>query len=229
MIPLRDTIRSPRFPAMTWLILLLNLAVFLYEITLSNQSLIQFTQDFGLVPNLLQIDPLRFTFSIFSSMFIHAGWFHLVSNLWILHIFADNVEGRMGPISFLFFYLASGIAAALLQDFLFPDSSIPVIGASGAIAGVLGAYILMFPSARVVTLVPLLIFFTVIQVPAFIYLGFWFLSQLFSGLASFEGAGGGVAWWAHIGGFLVGLLITPYFRNPPEPEIIELPPAPNAF
>lgn len=223
MIPLRDTLRSRRFPAMTWAILLLNLGVFLFEIMLSPEALVQFTEQLGLVPSLFQTDPAQFTFTIFSSMFIHAGWFHLISNMWILFIFGDNVEDRMGSLSFLVFYLLSGVAAGLLQVFFFPESSIPVVGASGAIAGVLGAYILMFPSARIVTLVPLLIFFTVIRVPALVYLGFWFFSQLFSGLASMEGAAGGVAWWAHIGGFLMGLVISPLFRKPPEPEVIEPP------
>jgi len=177
---------------------------------------------------MLQSDPGGFVFSIFSSMFIHAGWFHLISNMWILFIFADNVEDRMGSASFLLFYLLSGIAAALLQVFFFPDSAIPVVGASGAIAGVLGAYILLYPTARVVTLLPLLIFFTIVNIPAVLYLGFWFISQLFSGLASVGGAGGGVAWWAHIGGFLIGLLLSPLFRHRPapplEPQIVESPP-----
>jgi membrane associated rhomboid family serine protease len=150
-------------------------------------------------------------------MFMHAGWFHLLSNVWIFYIFGDNVEDRMGPFSFLLFYLISGIAAALLQTFLFPNSAIPVIGASGAIAGVLGAYILLYPAARVVTLLPLFIFFTVIRVPVFIFLGFWFVSQLFSGLASIGTTGGGIAWWAHIGGFVIGLLFSPLFRNRPQP------------
>ncbi len=229
MIPLRDTLRSRHFPIMTWLILLLNLGVFLFETSLSQQELIAFSQRYGLVPGLLQSDPSRFTLSIFTSMFVHAGWFHLISNMWTLFIFADNVEDRMGSIPFLIFYLVTGIAAALLQAVLFPESIIPVIGASGAIAGVLGAYILLFPSARVVTLVPLLIFFTVIQVPAVLYLGFWFLSQLFSGLVSVGSVGGGVAWWAHIGGFLVGLIVSPYFRLRKQPTVEVIPVDPPQY
>jgi membrane associated rhomboid family serine protease len=166
----------------------------------------------------MQTAPVWFGFTVFSSMFMHAGWFHFISNMWILYIFGDNVEDRMGSFSYLIFYLISGIAAALLQAFIFPNSSIPVLGASGAIAGVMGAYIFLFPSARVVTLLPIFLFFSVIRVRAIIFLGFWFVSQLFSGLASIGAAGGGVAWWAHIGGFLVGLLLTPFFLNRPAPR-----------
>lgn len=218
MIPLRDTIRSRHFPIMTWIILGLNVIVFLFELTLAPEALIRFTEQFGLVPVTLQSEPSHFILTIFSSMFLHAGWFHLLSNIWIFFIFGDNVEDRMGSISFLIFYLLSGTVAALLQSFLFPGSAIPVVGASGAIAGVLGAYILFYPSAKVVTLIPLFVFFSVIQVPAILFLGFWFISQLFSGLASIGASGGGVAWWAHVGGFLLGLIAAPFFRNRPAPQ-----------
>jgi len=153
-------------------------------------------------------------------MFMHAGWFHILSNMWILFIFGDNVEDRMGPLSYLTFYLLGGVAAALLQTYVGTGSSVPVLGASGAIAGVLGAYILLFPSARVVTLVPIIFLITVIEVPALIFIGFWFVTQLFSGLASI-GAVAGVAWWAHIGGFLVGLILSPIFRRRSPPRQIE--------
>ena len=212
MIPLRDSIRSKHFPKMTWAILGLNLIVFALELNLPSEIFIQFTEQYGLVPALIQSNPTHFVLTIFTSMFMHAGWFHLLSNLWILYIFGDNVEDRMSSWVFLMFYLFSGIIAALLQSFLFPGSMIPVIGASGAIAGILGAYILFFPSAKVVTLVPLIFFFSIIRVPALVFLGFWFVSQLFSGLASIGATGGGVAWWAHIGGFIFGLIASPFFR-----------------
>lgn len=218
MIPLRDTIRSRHFPIMTWLILGTNALVFYYELSLSGPDLNRFTQAFALLPSRMGSAPAWYSFSIFTSMFIHAGWFHFLSNMWILFIFGDNVEDRMGSLSFLIFYLLSGLAAALLQTLLFANSNIPVLGASGAIAGVLGAYIFLYPAARVVTLVPLFFFFSLINVPAMIYLGFWFISQLFSGLASIGAAGGGVAWWAHIGGFLVGLVAAPFFLHRPPPE-----------
>ena len=226
MIPLRDTLRSRHFPIMTWILLGANVLVFLFQLTMPYEGLLRFTETFALIPANLQSNPLWYVITIFTSMFMHAGWFHLLSNMWILFIFGDNVEDRMGSLSFLIFYLLSGVTAALLQTFFFPGSAIPVVGASGAIAGVLGAYILLFPRARVVTLVPLLLFFTVINVPAVIYLGFWFVSQLFSGLASIGSTGGGVAWWAHIGGFLIGLVLSPLFRNrpppPPRPEYVEI-------
>lgn len=223
MIPLRDTIRSRHFPIMTWLILAANALVFFYELSLSGPGLASFNDSFALVPSRMQNQPIWFGITIFSSMFMHAGWFHFISNVWILYIFGDNVEDRMGSIPFLFFYLISGIAAALFQSALSPNSLIPIVGASGAIAGVLGAYILLYPRARVVTLIPIIFFFSVVNIPAIIYLGFWFISQLFSGLASIGAAGGGVAWWAHVGGFLVGLLLTRFFlhRPPPEPEYID--------
>jgi membrane associated rhomboid family serine protease len=145
--------------------------------------------------------------TIFTSMFMHGGWFHMLTNMWVLYIFGNNVEARMGAISYLIFYLLSGVAAAFLQAQLLPASQIPVIGASGAIAGILGAYLILFPHSRIASLVPILFIFTLVEVPAFVYLAFWFVSQLFSGLMSFEGADtGGIAWWAHVGGFVFGML-----------------------
>jgi membrane associated rhomboid family serine protease len=147
-------------------------------------------------------------------MFLHGGWFHILSNMWVLFIFGDNVEDRMGGFNYLFFYLLAGMAAGLLQTFIMPSSQIAMIGASGAIAGVLGAYLLLFPGARVASLVPILFIFTLIEIPAIIFLLFWFISQLFSGLVSLEGmAGGGIAWWAHIGGFLFGMVAVGFFAR----------------
>jgi len=233
MIPLRDTIRSRHFPLVTWLILGANAIVFLFQLTLGYDDLDYFVSLYALVPADWFEDPLWFTITLFTSMFMHAGWFHFLSNMWILYIFGDNVEDRMGPIGFISFYLLSGVAAGLLQTFIAPFSEVPVLGASGAIAGVMGAYILLHPRARVVTLIPIFFIFTTINIPAIFYLGFWFISQLFSGLASLGAMSmGGVAWWAHIGGFLVGLLISRlfYWRPKPIPEpwspyrVIEIPP-----
>jgi membrane associated rhomboid family serine protease len=216
MIPLRDTNRSLHFPVMNWLLLIANALVFFYEIGLSQDGLIRFTNAFALVPSRFNDLPVHYAITVFTSMFMHAGWFHFLSNMWVLFIFGDNVEDRMGQIPYLVFYLISGAAAALLQTFVFPDTSVPMLGASGAIAGVLGAYIFYYPGARVVTLVPIFFFISLIEVPALIFIGFWFVTQLFSGLASIGIQSGGVAWWAHIGGFLVGLVLSlPFMRRRP--------------
>jgi membrane associated rhomboid family serine protease len=154
--------------------------------------------------------------TLLTSMFLHGSWLHVIGNMWFLFIFGDNVEDRMGPIRFLVFYLASGVVAGLCQFLLFPSSRVPTVGASGAIAGVLGAYFLLYPRARVITLVFLFIIPWMIEIPALIYLGIWFLMQLGSGLMNLGqlGAGadlGGIAWWAHIGGFGFGLLTVRLF------------------
>ncbi|MEX1247148.1 MAG: rhomboid family intramembrane serine protease [Anaerolineales bacterium] len=222
MIPIRDTNRSRHFPVMNWLLIAANTLVFVFELSLSSGQLSRFIDTWALVPSRLDSAPTTFAVTIFSSMFMHAGWFHFLSNMWILYIFGDNVEDRMGPVSYLIFYLLGGVAAALLQTFVFPGSSVPVLGASGAIAGVLGAYIFLFPRARVVTLVPIFLFITFIEVPALIFLGFWFVSQLFSGLAAIgPQAAEGVAWWAHVGGFVVGLVLSPFFLHRPPPRQVE--------
>jgi len=218
MIPLRDTIRSRHVPVMTWLLLVANVLVFLFESSLGVNLQNRFIYTFSIVPaRLLDGQPLFFL-SLFTSMFMHIGWFHLLSNMLTLYIFGDNVEDRMGSIPFLIFYLFSGLAAGLLQTFTSLNSIVPILGASGAIAGVLGAYMFLYPRARVVTLIFLFIIPWFVEIPALFYLAFWFISQLFSGIASF-GAAGGVAWWAHIGGFLFGLLLGRLFllRPPPPP------------
>ena len=207
MIPLYDTARRRRLPLVTWLLIAANIAIFVYEVGFSPAALERFIRAWGLVPAQLFAQPQIEWVTILSSMFLHGGWLHILSNMWVLFIFGDNVEERMGGLSYLLFYLLSGVAAALLQSFLMPSSSEPMIGASGAIAGVLGAYLILFPHARVASLVPILFIFTVIQVPATLFLLFWFVSQLFSGWLAIGGsAGSGVAWWAHVGGFLFGIL-----------------------
>ena len=207
MIPLRDTIKSRRFPIINWLIIITNAAAFYYELRIGPSALNNFISNWGLVPVRFWAEPQTIWVTIFSAMFLHGGWFHILSNMWILFIFGDNVEDRMGSGRYLIFYLLSGVAAALTQAFFLPQSSAPMIGASGAIAGVLGAYMLLFPRARILSLVPILFIFTLIEIPAVVFLLFWFDSQLFSGFLSLGGTGGsGVAWWAHIGGFTFGLL-----------------------
>ncbi len=210
MIPLRDTIPSRRTPIIIWLIVILNTIIFLYEIRLPAQGLEEFINEFGLTPSkLIFYLPLTW-FPLVSHMFLHGGWFHFLSNMWILIVFGDNVENRIGSTRFILFYLIGGISAGVVQS-IFGNADIPVVGASGAIAATLGAYFLFFPTARVVTLIPILIFPWFVRIPAIIYLGLWFFTQLWSGLISMAGEDGvslgGVAWWAHIGGFLVGLFM----------------------
>jgi membrane associated rhomboid family serine protease len=219
MFPLKDTIRARSFPAVNWLLIAANVLVFvLIQLPLSPKQLDQLVMTFGLVPARLAAAQPQAILAIFTSMFMHGGWFHLVSNMWALYIFGDNVEDRMGSIRYLVFYLLSGVVATLTQTWLGPASRVPLIGASGAIAGVLGAYLILFPAARVITLIPLLFLPWFVEIPAVIYLGFWFVSQFFNGLFALDmpAAMGGVAYWAHIGGFVCGVLLVWLFaRRPP--------------
>lgn len=215
MLPLRDTIRSYAFPLVNLIIIGLNTIAFLFELSLSPAGLERLISVFGLVPARMPLgDPAALLQNpqslapLFSHMFLHGGWVHFLSNMWILYIFGDNVEDRMGSGRYLAFYLISGLVAGLLQSLVDPTSRIPSIGASGAIAGVLGAYFVLFPGARVVTLIPIFLFPWFVEIPALFYLGFWFVSQLFSGISALGVASmGGVAWWAHIGGFVFGALV----------------------
>lgn len=214
MIPLYDTLRARRFPIVNWLLIALNVLVFLYEISLSASALDRLTFVWGLVPTNLVAHPASAWITIFTAMFLHGGWFHILSNMWVLFIFGDNVEDRLGHAGYLVFYLLSGVAAGLLQSFVLSTSRVPMIGASGAIAGVLGAYLVLYPRARIASLVPILFIFTIIEIPATLFLLFWFVSQLFSGwLAIGSSAGSGVAWWAHVGGFLFGVVAVLLFAQ----------------
>jgi membrane associated rhomboid family serine protease len=221
---------------MTWLIIGANAVIFLYMQFLDNLSLNQFVYEFGLVPIRWQTQPGWLAVTLFTSMFLHGGWLHFLSNMWTLFIFGDNVEDRMGPFGFLLFYLLGGLAASALEIAVGVNSTLPVIGASGAIAGILGAYIVLYPRSRVVTLIFVFFFITTVRIPAMFYLGFWFLSQVYSGLTSLVGVSGGVAWWAHIGGFVFGLLMVRRFLFRPRPlprpnyyEIINRPPPDDPF
>jgi rhomboid family protein len=212
MFPLYDTVRSRTFPLVTLTLILANILAFLYELQLDPAALKEFIFTWGLVPTRLISNPDITWATFFSSMFLHGGWFHIISNMWVLFIFGDNVEAGMGKIRYLIFYLLSGVAAGLLQSYIQPSSTTPMIGASGAIAGVLGAYLILFPRSRIASLVPILFIFTIIEIPAMLFLIFWFVSQLYSGLFAVQGGGGsGIAWWAHIGGFLFGILMVSFF------------------
>ena len=223
MIPLRDNVPSQNTPWMTWLLIAVNLFVFRYQSTLSQEPLMTFLYQHGFIPLQFSqmltegIHPRIFSLSasVISSLFLHGSWLHLVSNMWSLWLFGDNVEDSVGPVRFLLFYLAGGITAAMVHFLFNPLSPLPVIGASGAIAAVMGAYLIMFPMARVVTLVPILFIPVFFQLPALLFIGFWFISQVFSGFISLAipSLEGGIAWWAHIGGFLFGVLFIPFIRK----------------
>lgn len=204
MFPIRDHNPSERTPFVTWALIAVNVLVFLTYVPLlsDDRALMMMFWDWGLVPAKVSEG---FGYSGFlTSMFLHGGVMHLAGNMLFLWIFGDNLEDRLGHVGFLLFYLASGLGAALLQFAASPDSMVPMVGASGAIAGVMGGYLLMFPRARVDVLVIFVVFFRIFPVPAWLMLGLWFGLQLFHGLTSPADAGG-VAYWAHAGGFLVGL------------------------
>ncbi len=187
-------------------------AVFLYQVTLGEEAA-DFLTAYGVIPyrflHLYSSHPVELLTPLFAT-FLHGGWLHVIGNMLYLYIFGDNVEDILGHGRYLAFYLLCGIGSFLTQILLQPNSMVPNIGASGAIAGVLGAYILLFPRARIVTLVPIIVFFTVVEIPAYIFLGIWFVIQFLSGamtIGSSSALSGGVAWWAHIGGFLLGMLL----------------------
>ena len=222
MLPIRDTIPARRFPLVNTTLILLNVFFFLFEQSLSPLGLNRLIAEFGLIPVRFWLaEGMARWLPVFTSMFLHGGWMHLISNMLALYIFGDNVEDRMGHGRYLLFYLLGGMVAGVVHAWANPASSIPTVGASGAIAAVLGAYLVLYPLARVITLIPIpLLFFPVIELPAVFYLGIWFVSQLFNGafaLASSALQGGGVAWWAHIGGFVTGMVLVTVFagRRPP--------------
>jgi len=224
MFPLHDTIPSRNTPLMTRGLILVNAVVFFFELTLSERSLEQFFYLFGIVPaRYAHPDwaawvgfPVEDYWPFLTHQFLHGGWTHFLGNMWTLWIFGDNVEDRMGPVRFLIFYLLCGVAAGLVQFFSQPSSTVPCIGASGAISGVMGAYLLWFPRSRIIMVVPLFFLPYFIEVSAFLYLGWWFLIQLFSGTLSLAASGhvGGIAWWAHVGGFVAGAVLCWVFRRP---------------
>jgi membrane associated rhomboid family serine protease len=215
MIPLRDVIPSQTTPYITVTIILLNAAAWVFELSLPADLLPVFLQVYGVVPARLH------ALTLVTSMFLHGSWMHVIGNMWYLWIFGDNVEDRVGHGRFIFFYLLCGIAASLGQIIIEPNSMLPTIGASGAIAGVMGAYFVLYPRSRVLTLIPLVIFWEVIEVPAIMLLGFWFLMQLFSAGAiavTASTGGGGVAFMAHVAGFLCGVGGIFLFRQRQRPE-----------
>jgi len=219
MFPLKDTQPSRSTPIVTYAIIAINVLVFYFETSLSPHQLERVIKLFGLVPA-HYTEMGRWHAGLFvalvpwiSHMFLHGGWMHLIGNMWTLWIFGDNVEDRMGKLNFLIFYLVCGLAAALMQFWVHPDADIPMVGASGAISGIMGAYFLMFPRSWILMFVPVFFFPWFFAIPAQLYLLYWFLLQWISGSVTliFQPTGGGVAWWAHIGGFIAGLVLCKFF------------------
>lgn len=204
MFPLRDTQPSYSTPFVVIGLIVVNILIFLFQFSLDSYSQNAFVFQYGLVP-----DHFRFS-NVFTSMFLHGGWMHVLGNMWFLWIFGDNIEDILGHGKFLLFYLLCGVAAALTQWLFNPFSRVPMVGASGAIAGVMGAYMIKFPHSRIRTLAFILVFITTFDVPAWVMLIYWFAIQFFSGfesLATAQVAQGGTAFFAHVGGFLAGLLV----------------------
>ena len=216
MFPVRDNIPHRQVPVATWTLIAINVLAFLREISLPPRLAEQFVHVFGLIPARythpdwavgVGLDPHSY-WPFLTMMFLHGGWLHIIGNMWFLGIFGDNVEDRMGPLRFLAFYLLCGVAAGLVHTVTNVNSTVPALGASGAVAGVMGAYIVMYPRARILAMFPIIFWPIFFEVPAVLYLGFWFLMQFFSGTAAvFAGQqAGGIAWWAHVGGFVTGML-----------------------
>ncbi len=225
MFPIQDSVPSRSVPVVTRALILINVVVFFFELSLSRESIIQLFYLFGVVPARFTDPewaasigfPIGSYWSLLTHQFLHGGWLHIVANMWTLWIFGDNVEDRMGPLRFIIFYLVCGVLAALTQVLVTPDATIPSVGASGAIAGVLGAYLLFFPTARLIVLIPILFFPFFFELPAVIFLVLWFFIQLFSGTAMLASPQqvGGIAFWAHIGGFIAGMLLCRFFVRRP--------------
>jgi membrane associated rhomboid family serine protease len=230
LIPLKNMDPRRSLPIITLLIIAANVAVFLYQITLPPQTAESFVRTWGLVPSKLQLalsghqnTLANALIPVFTGMFLHGGFLHILGNMWFLWIFGANLEDRVGAISYIFIYFVCGIVSGLTQAAFSWGSHIPSIGASGAISGVLGAYIVLFPSSRILTLVPLFIIWFTARIPALVFIGLWFIVQFLSGVGSLGPRGaantGGVAWWAHIGGFLFGVFLARLMR--PRPRAIE--------
>ena len=219
MFPLYDENPTRITPYFTYGLIGMNVLVFLHEVSLSNTQLEQFFQLYAVIPQQLTTNWSGEWTTLFTSQFLHGGWWHLISNMIYLWVFGNNIEDRLGRLKYLFFYLTCGALAALCQWFIGINSIIPSLGASGAISGVLGAYLIWFPRARITTLIFLGFFITTINVPALVIIGIFFLQNLISGFASLQTAAnmsvetGGVAYWAHLGGFIVGMIFAFWHRE----------------
>lgn len=222
MFPIRDSIPRVHTPYAVYTILALNILAFLYQQSLNGRELFELLHIYGVVPAryafpdwALQAGyPAYGQFAFITHQFLHGGWMHLIVNMWSLWIFGDNIEDVMGPARFTAFYLLCGLAAMLAHLVFNAEATIPIVGASGAIAGVMGAYFLLYPHSRVTTLIPIVIIPLFFDLPAVLYLGIWFGMQVLSGIGSMAAGGGAsIAWWAHAGGFVAGIAILPFFRR----------------
>ena len=219
MLPLRDTVQSKTSPVVTVGLIIINAVIFIFQLSLG-QSLNGFIMTYGFVPSrffhfMSKGEIFMGLFPLFTSMFLHGGWLHIIGNMWFLWIFGDNVEDRVGHFKYFIFYILCGVAAGLIHGFTNSGSGIPTIGASGAIAGIMGAYFILYPRAKIWTLIPIFFFVQFVEIPAILFIGLWILMQFFMGVFSL-GAGslqGGVAWWAHIGGFAAGAILIFIFRK----------------
>jgi membrane associated rhomboid family serine protease len=215
MIPLKDMTPGRSFPIITLLLILANIIVFIHQVSISPAANEAFIKTYGLVPSKISaaLAGKHYTLRealepLFTCMFLHGGFLHILGNMWFLWIFGANVEDRLSPLPYLLLYVVTGIGSGITQTLFSWGSHVPSIGASGAISGVLGAYIVFFPGSRILTLIPLLIIFFTAHIPAWIFIGLWFVMQFLSGLGSLGAvSSGGVAWWAHVGGFLLGVLL----------------------
>lgn len=224
MIPLKDMTARHSVPVVTLLLIAVNVIIFIHQISLPPRAADAFIQMYGLVPAKIQYalaGSRHYTIQeallpLFTCMFLHAGFLHIIGNMWFLWIFGANVEDAFGPLPYLFFYLGCGVISSVTQAAFSWGSHVPSLGASGAISGVLGAYIILFPASRILSLVPLFIIWFMARIPAVVFIGLWFLVQFLSGIGSLGVASaGGVAWWAHIGGFVAGLLFARVDRPRP--------------
>ncbi|HJK96086.1 MAG TPA: rhomboid family intramembrane serine protease [Polyangiaceae bacterium LLY-WYZ-14_1] len=217
MIPIRDENPTRTSPVVVWVFIAINVAVFLFQVSLGPAGMQAFVQDWGVVPDrLLAGRAPEDLLTPLTSMFMHGGWLHIIGNMWFLYVFGDNVEDSLGRGRFVLFYLMCGLAAVVAQVAIDPGSRVPMVGASGAIAGVLAGYVRLHPRAEVLTVVPIFIFLQFIYLPAFVFIFVWFGFQLLSGVVSLGQIGqqtGGVAFFAHIGGFVAGYLLIPVFRG----------------
>ena len=223
MIPLRDTIPAKNYPVANITIIGMNIVIFLVQLSLGAEW-DRFAYIYGLVPARYSIPHIsayfsapQQVFSFVSYMFLHGGFWHLLGNMWSLYIFGDNVEDRLGPLRYLVFYFICGIASGISHIVLNLQSNLPTIGASGAIAGVMGAYFILHPRSKILTLIPIFFIPYFIEIPAFIFLGIWFLLQFINAAAS-QGQAAGVAWWAHIGGFIFGIIVLKIMQALPDAE-----------
>lgn len=219
MFPLRDSVKSNIFPAVN--ILIIGVTLFVFFKQSMNPEL--FLEKYALIPSSINFNNPLSLVTFITPLFLHGGLFHVLSNMWFLWVFGDNIEAHLGKLRFLLLYFGAGIIGNMAQFLLNPNSAIPLIGASGAVSGILGAYYILFPHSKIKSVVVLIFFITIIDIPAVLYLFYWFIIQFFSGVASLPRTGttGGIAFWAHVGGFVAGVFFAKTFGKPKNKDYIE--------